>query len=557
MPIPDMFRSMAGGQQGTFSDYLRQPLQPRPIDTQRPAAETASGWAPGYAAGGEVALDFLRGVRQNRVSDFMENEGNNQRALESFQEHVNARLQDPDLTDEGRKAILDEANQVMNQHMQYEVRDVPKGGAAGFFKNLLINATGGPIKTREPINWNEATGRITNIASGFSQKKGLQQALEEAQQIKTRLSAGGKVPTLEEVQQALAPVYNKVLLSAPSYAPGFLQSMSLGHLPPGEAYNALLAKKKLAMLQDMPAGQPTEAPPDVPESAAGGYLNLVSPSAAPPTGPAEPNRRAGSWMTPEQNYMVQQLQSAPALVREDILGKSIRMNLHAPGRGEGYQAVTYPGLGIWLNPSTYEPYPLAMQSWEASTGVSGLPRSEQFQTGTMIMPDGTEKTIKAVWDADKHAFFPASVVTDQGVQILGGVEPLEEIIEGGRRIFVPRGAATRRPPAPPQENPGAATERELDREADSLQGEAVSKYPNNPEQQRAFIAASNKPEEIKARATRLVGRPSEGGEAEKFKKAVDALTGGVTPATPPPPPPPPPAPAASGDIQQRVNRFRR
>jgi hypothetical protein len=212
----ETFQNMAPPQ-GPFSEMLSAPLVPRPIDTMQ---QQFTGHESGPVGGGKIALQFLQGIRERRRADFLEDDKNRQVELDNYRNYVNQRLQDPDLTEEGRRAIIEEGNRTLNTHMQYEMRDLKDNdGVAGFFKKILVHAAGGPIKTRQPINFDEATGRIAKAAMGHSQKAIFEAGVKEAMQKVTEMRQAGASP--RQVQAALSEIGTRIAAGAPAYAEAF------------------------------------------------------------------------------------------------------------------------------------------------------------------------------------------------------------------------------------------------------------------------------------------------------------------------------------------------
>jgi hypothetical protein len=169
----------------------------------------------------------------------------------------------------------------MNQHMQYEMRDVPKNGVAGFFKNLLMNMSGGPIKTRDPIDWNQATGQITNaIQPEHSQKANFQTAVTEAQQSLDDLKRQNPNPSAEDAFQAVRGSYLKVLQAAPAYADKFIPVMT-GGLPSANSVQYGLQQLN-ATDPSRPAVPATAPPPQADYNSPEGGDGAVAPTSTPP-----------------------------------------------------------------------------------------------------------------------------------------------------------------------------------------------------------------------------------------------------------------------------------
>ena len=280
------------GKQGPFSGYL-SPVQPRAIDA--PMAGS-TGWESKPVAAGEIGLSFLKAVRQNRLAKAHEEDANVEAGLNNFRAYTNSQLQNPDLTDEARQKILADANTVMNQHMHYVLKDAPKDGVAGFFKNLLVNASGGPIKSREPINWDEATGKIATTASApqYSQKANFQTAVAEAQQAVNALKQKNPYPTQQEVEQAVSGAYQKVSMNAPRYIDTFRQAMGVAmepSYPVAGSSEAMMNQLRQAAPGQaaIPATQPPPAaprptPPVVDERGNVSIPYVNAPGLAPPVG---------------------------------------------------------------------------------------------------------------------------------------------------------------------------------------------------------------------------------------------------------------------------------
>lgn len=268
-----------GLQQGPFSDYL----QPRPIDQP---ISPATGWENAPTAAGKLALNFLQGVREERVARAREEDYNAQKQLDNYRQQIYTMAQNPDLTEEGRQALLQEANSTLNQHMQYEMRDVPKHGVGGFLKNLLINAAGGPIKTREPIDWDAAMGRAANIVTGASQKANFNNAVQEAQQKISALKQTNPNPSAEDVERAIGDTFSRVVQSAPNYVQAFQATVGV---PMGATYQPAgsLQYQMQELTRNTPI-QPTEAPPEPPQNFTpiGGYSPMAPAMTTPPPGTA-------------------------------------------------------------------------------------------------------------------------------------------------------------------------------------------------------------------------------------------------------------------------------
>lgn len=274
-PANRVFQDMATyrPQQGPFSDMINTPLQPRPIDRVDTAFSGHEGTGTSI---GKLGLSLLQGIRQGRVASFLEQEKNNQTALDTYWKSVVARAQDPDLTEQGRQAVWQEGLKTLADHTRYELRDSDRKGVGGVLMNILDMASGGPIKQRQPIDFDAATGRITNLAGAHSQSANFEAAVKKAEAIRQQLAAqnGGTI-SKEAEQQALLPVLYELQRTAPRFAESFASTMGFGR--PGMGTWAY-ASNELARTvpQGQGAAQPpaTSTPPQMPSE-----LSNLSPEA--------------------------------------------------------------------------------------------------------------------------------------------------------------------------------------------------------------------------------------------------------------------------------------
>jgi hypothetical protein len=164
MPGPaDTFSQIGQQQQGPFSAYLDPSQQPQ----QGPPP--ATGWErhPHAVAAADIALGFLQGVRRNRLQQAALEDQNTQVSINAFRDSSARLLASGELTPEGAQALGNYVDGVLKQHMQYELPQAPNEGIAGVLKKILITASGGPIKRREPINFDEAIGKRDKLLSGI------------------------------------------------------------------------------------------------------------------------------------------------------------------------------------------------------------------------------------------------------------------------------------------------------------------------------------------------------------------------------------------------------
>ncbi len=264
-----LFQQIAGNQPAPFQQYLR-PVQERPIDQPTPGA---TGWESQGVGLGQIALGFLKGVRQNRVADYLEQEKNAQASQDLYIQDVNTTVHNnDDLNQMGRDALGKMALDTMNAHSQYETKDIKDGhGVAGFFKNLMVNLSGGPMKVRQPIHFPTESGKLHQELLAhpeYSQKHVFEQATIEAQQALDALKRTNPYPTAPEAQGAVINAYKKVLAGAPKYEGAFMQvtGVPMGAIYPAVGSLEAMAneqRRRAAARQSPPIASP-QAPPQPP-----------------------------------------------------------------------------------------------------------------------------------------------------------------------------------------------------------------------------------------------------------------------------------------------------
>jgi hypothetical protein len=560
MPAAEVFQQIGASQDGPFSQYLR----PRPIDTLPPPGQSSSGFESDPAAIGEVALGFLQGVRKNRVAQFLEQDQNAETSLNNFRQYVNSKLSDPDLTEEGRQAIQDEANTILNTHMQYEMRDVPKGGVQGFLKNILTNLSGGPIKTREPINWDMARGRISSLAGGQSQKANYQTALNEAMAKLSELKGpdGNRLVMPSEVQSAMAPIFSKVAMSAPAYAQIFQQA--IGSMVPKDPFAEAMTAKKIEFLQNGFGGRPTQQPPAAPPS-------MAPPADAPPSGEMRIGPGEGASIPIPQ--MVRRADAAaapsgpatttpPSLNLHDpmtkILLKEFGMEIGKPGTlydpsdVSKYEAnvIRHPLTGEWVNYTTGQAVSPEKQSWVPDDQLKLPSVSGEVLASGASEPGGTPQLVVV----NRGGATSRPVMLD-GKPVYG--QPLLEEIPGagGRPIYGTRGQALGQPIPPPQMWPQTERDMQLKRSAEAMLGQMPPELVNDRAKQREWVMQQPVNDaEVRTKALEIIGNPPAARQNPMDMLGAAGLLGGgtsVAPAGQPRTPkrvtdPPPAAPPAAG-----------
>lgn len=564
------FQQIAASQPHPFDEYLR-PVQPRPIDRMPPAGQSATGYEDTPVALGDIALGFLQGVRQNRIANFLEQDKNAESGLNNYRNYVNSKLQDPDLTDEGRQAVEAEANSTLHRHTQYELRDAPKHGVAGFFKNMLTDATGGQMKSREPINWEEATGRVSNMARGHSQKENYQKtltsAMQKIQELTTNPDGSKRLVMPSEVSAAMAPFANEVALNAPAHL-GVFQS-TIGAMVPQDPFKEEM-DRKLAMAirgQGTTEAPPTQPPPQVaPDGSHHGVTVRIGPGVGAPVQMPQMVRRADSGAgvaaaapTPAPATAAPPMMDLRDPVNRMLMakmgyGKVEPTTIYDPTDLSKYagNAVLHPATGQWVNYATGQPLPAEMQRYVPSDQLKTPAVAQDVVLAGSPMQGGAPQLF--IGNRHTRAVEPFNY---QGKPLYGSVA-MEDTMGAGGRVLAPKIAGT--VPAPPQESPGTAAREARETAALALRSQANSAAPGDKRKQLAFIAGEAKagrvPEATAGRAAELVGDPA---KVDMTEQLLNVFMGGGTTGTPPataptaaPPKPlvrveaPPAAPAQQG-----------
>lgn len=308
--------------EGPFRDYLR-PYQPRPIDQPR-APNT--GYEGTGTALGNVALDFLQGVRQNRLAKTLEAEHQAQMGMDRYQTYINGLLRDPNLTDDAKQKIWQEANNTMAAHLQHQMKDVPKGGVMGALKNFFIEASGGPMQVSQPLDWNMEVGKIHGLTQGENTVDHWRQLAN--QQMAQAMSALGPDASPLQIKQAAAKVSRDLNLDSKLGPQGAMQWLAAqGYGYPGGMES---------LLDD--AMRPTAPPPTArPPAAAEPFAATAAPegepfaTGAPPVRSAQPVAQSRpAQAAPAQTAQATVPQSGATVA--DASGKKFKVVGPAPGQ---------------------------------------------------------------------------------------------------------------------------------------------------------------------------------------------------------------------------------
>ena len=208
----DLFQQIAGQAPPVFSKYL-QPTQPLPQDQPM---NSPTGWESKGVAGGEIALGFLKGVRAQRVQQFAQQEAVKQGQYDAFLNQVDSKLRDPELADSAKQKLSELRANVQAQHFQAETKGVSKGGVGEFFKNLIVNATGGPMQGSKPLDHNESMANVEMLTQAPESTKThwRNEANKQLAEITSAAAASGYPMSQAQVQQHAAKIASDMNLQA-------------------------------------------------------------------------------------------------------------------------------------------------------------------------------------------------------------------------------------------------------------------------------------------------------------------------------------------------------
>ena len=308
----DTFQQIAGSQQGPFSRYLT-PTQPGPMDQPM---NSPTGWESKGVAGGELALGFLKGVRSQRVQQFAQQEAVKQGKYDAFLNQIDSHLQGDELDDVAKQKLAQYRADVQAQHFQSETKGVSKGGVGEFFKNLIVNATGGPMQGSKPLNHDESMSNVEMLTQAPESKRSHWRALADTQMaaaIQPGMSA-------EEVQRKAMEISGKLNLQSHlgDEAYKWVQQQSYGH-PGGGTLAYLLQDNSTQAVPQTPtqtAAPAASTPP--PMTQVGPWAQIpsqipgVPQFTAPPPGAAAAPASAAPPGNIRQADTAQQAQAPPA-----------------------------------------------------------------------------------------------------------------------------------------------------------------------------------------------------------------------------------------------------
>ena len=208
----DTFSQIGGSQPGPFSKYL-QPTQPLPQDQPMNAP---TGWESKGVAGGEIALGFLKGVRQQRVQQFAQQEAVKQGQYDAFLNQVDSILNDSKYDEATKSMVARYRADIHAQHFQAETAKVQKGGVGEFFKNIMANLTGGQMQGSKPINLPEAHANLAVMTTGPEATKAHWRALADNKlaEVTSAAAASGYPLSQAQVQQHAAQIASQLDLQS-------------------------------------------------------------------------------------------------------------------------------------------------------------------------------------------------------------------------------------------------------------------------------------------------------------------------------------------------------
>jgi hypothetical protein len=274
----DMFQQIAGSQPGPFSKYL-QPTQPGPMDQPMNAP---TGWESKGVAGGEIALGFLKGVRQQRVQQFAQQEAVKQAQYDALRSQINRHVQNDDLEEMTRHDLGQYGDDLQTQHFTAETRKV-KGGVGEFFKNLIVNATGGQMQGSTPIDIAEAAAKVHMMATGPTSTKSYwrAQANQKLAEATAAAAASGYPMSQAQVQQHAAQIANDMNLQAHLGQDTNSWIASAALAAPADPTAEAMQRAQMQRLNELRYG--SQAPGQAAQPGPGGSASAPILTAPPPT----------------------------------------------------------------------------------------------------------------------------------------------------------------------------------------------------------------------------------------------------------------------------------
>lgn len=343
--------------------------------------QQASGWAAPVGQAAYLGGQFLEGVRQGRVQKFLMQEQQREREWNTLAQSIERRLQDPDLTDAGRAALMKEAQAVANQRFVEETKDVAKdkksmpGMVAGILRNIAIGMSGGEMpkgsRSVDPARvLFELDDRVTNNPE-YSVKASLEKA--QSAWLRAVKEAADEVGGLDLVDQQImmrkaAPILTQLAAAIGSErANEFLRQRIVGFAPSARsiAENAE-ARTDIGMMRSiglLPQAT-SAAPPPATAPAAGAMGSQGEASgmggAPPPTAAAPPAARTDvpppTGPTPEQykaarehKFLVERGMATP--LQERPVAFYVKNEPNAPGFS-AREMFNRAGQRVWVSTDT-------------------------------------------------------------------------------------------------------------------------------------------------------------------------------------------------------------
>ena len=506
-------------QNGPFTEMLTAQLPP-PTPTTQP-----SGWEGGAAAALHLGSRFLKGVQERRVTDFVRQQVMEGQQRERFLDIVRTTASDPNLTEAARSDIIRTAMQTLGQQVQEaggKGKGKDGGGIGGLFKNILVEATGGPFPKSKPVDFAAAIGNITLAATdpAAKQEYWLGQASAGLDQVKKEL----------EQQKGIGNVLFEDIAREGSHFIDIARQNT----------DRQRFGDWIGTLQQ----QFEPRPRNLEEFAMREEQRSVAPE---PGGTPAPPTLAGRLI-------------------EHKLGGRTQYMIRDPETKKDYPAELEPRSGQLMKPGTNEPYPMEVQqTWERMRPGTDTERQAsamaRFRTVTNPQTGLAHEVpleIAQGWDEriKKGETIPA---TEIGRWRLSGTQTPPTAVQtpGGMTVYTPRPGLVGTEVAP------------LDRQAESWVNDIPANLINDYNKARTWLS-TNVPPALRTRALEIhktkVGQPAQkrndfAAFAEGLGLEVDE-SGNVKPksATPPPaatPAPPGPAAPPVATPAERIQRFRR
>ncbi len=194
--------------QGPFTNMLRG-------ESTTPQYQPTSGYANKFSQIANIATNFMTGVEKGRVKSYEREQQERAKEWSVVQNSINQKLQDPNLTTEGRQAIEREGQQAYarlvlgsDEGKGKKGKEEPQGMAGhigGVLKQIALGMVGGEMpKKGDKIDPMEVMAKIDTIAGDKKYNKNVYvQGMMKT--IQDKIAILGPNPTQEQILKQIGP----------------------------------------------------------------------------------------------------------------------------------------------------------------------------------------------------------------------------------------------------------------------------------------------------------------------------------------------------------------